>query len=134
LKPFGTIYRICLLRTLQLIAYRSRIRHRPKGLSRPEFISDSAWRKLEHIHGALEHFYDVTILTEGDTDTLIEYVQLLDHLLNEIGDVERELEDIFQQEQTTDNLNLRNAAHEAWLALERYMNHCDESAADYAAL
>jgi hypothetical protein len=91
------------------------------------------WLKLERLHTSLHAFYEVTVTSEGRADTLQDYVQDLDYLLDKIDAASTFYCSLKNDEPSADNNALFHSSVYCFSLLEKYMNYCDGSGAYYAA-
>lgn len=92
------------------------------------------WFLLEKLHDALEPFYEATLCTQGNSNTLSEWFYTLDYVLDSIDGSKNEFEALAgENPESEEYAFLQAAAAAAWLKTEEYYGKVDESAAYYAA-
>jgi hypothetical protein len=92
------------------------------------------WFLLEKLHDALEPFYEATLCSEGNSNTLSEWIYTLDYVLDSADGSKNEFEELAGENPESEEYTfLQAGAAAAWLKTEEYYGKIDESAAYYAA-
>jgi len=92
------------------------------------------WFLLEKLHDALEPFYEATLCSEGNDNTLSEWFCTLDYVLDSVDGSKNEFEELAGENPKSEEYTfLQAGAAAAWLKTEAYYGKADESAAYYAA-
>jgi hypothetical protein len=82
----------------------------------------------------LEPFYEATLCSEGNNNTLSEWFYTLDYVLDSVNSSKDEFEALgAENPESEEYVFLRAASGAAWLKTEEYYKKVDESAAYYAA-
>ena len=92
------------------------------------------WFLLEKLHDSLEPFYEATLCSQGNNNTLSEWFYTLDYVLDSIDRSKNEFETLAgENPKSEEYVFLQAASAAAWLKTEDYYKKADESAAYYAA-
>ena len=78
-------------------------------------------------------FYEVTIDSEGNSDSLRDYIVSLDYLYSKIDSTRQYYSHLNIDDPSDEYHQLYTSSIESWGVLENYINLCDQSAAYYAA-
>lgn len=88
----------------------------------------------EKLHDALEPFYEATLCSEGNDNTLSEWFYSLDYVLDCADRSKNEFKMLADENPGSEEYKVLQAASAAaWLKIEDYYKKADESAAYYAA-
>ena len=89
---------------------------------------------LEKLHDALHPFYEATLCSEGNDNTLSAWVFTLDYVLESTGKSENEFQELADENPGSEEyVFLQTGAGAARLKIENYYRKVDDSAAYYAA-
>ena len=91
------------------------------------------WFLLEKLHDALEPFYEATLCSEGNNNTLSEWFYTLDYVLDSAEKSKIEFDALADENPKSEEYAFLQAASAAgWLKTVDYYKKADESAAYYA--
>jgi hypothetical protein len=92
------------------------------------------WFLLEKLHDALGPFYEATLCSQGNNNTLSEWFYNLDYVLDSIGKSKNEFKELAEENPELEEYAILQAASAAaWLKTVAYYKKADDSAAYYAA-
>ena len=92
------------------------------------------WFLLEKLHDALEPFYEATLCSQGNNNTLSEWFYTLDYVLDSIDKRKIEFEALASENPESEEYAFLQAASvAAWLKTADYYRKVDDSAEYYAA-
>jgi hAT family protein len=110
--------------------------HRPKrgeGIENDRLKAHD-WFLLEKLHDALHPFYEATLCSEGNDNTLSNWFYTLDYVLESTGKSENEFQALAEESPGSEEyIFLQTAAGAARLKTQDYYKKADDSAAYYAA-
>ena len=92
------------------------------------------WLLLQKLHDALQPFYEASLCSQGNNNTLSDWFYKLDYVLDSIGKTKSEFETLADEIPESDEyFFLQTAAAAAWEKTADYYRKVDDSAAYYAA-